>query len=96
MHFLVVILVVILVRKGVVICSLPQTHGLVVLLAQQALLTTDELRRGVEGLPGHRHMSYYHRYYHTTIFSGAIYDHTNYHTILLGSLCFRGEGSGCS
>ena len=40
----------------------PQTHSILVLLVQQGLLTTDELRRGVEALPGHAQMSYYHRF----------------------------------
>ena len=39
-----------------------QTHGILVLLVRQGLLTTDELRRGVEALPGHADMSYYHRF----------------------------------
>ena len=45
----------------------PQTHSILVLLVQQGLLTTDELRRGVEALPGHAHMSYYHRFEHVLI-----------------------------
>jgi len=39
-----------------------QTHSILVLLVQKGLLTTDELRRGVEALPGHAQMSYYHRW----------------------------------
>eukprot|EP00092_Neocalanus_flemingeri_P003611 GFUD01003875.1.p1 GENE.GFUD01003875.1~~GFUD01003875.1.p1 ORF type:complete len:443 (+),score=136.99 GFUD01003875.1:43-1371(+) len=39
-----------------------QVHATLVLLAQQGLLTTDELRRSVEALPGHTSMSYYHRW----------------------------------
>jgi len=39
-----------------------QTHGILVLLVRQGLLTTDELRRGVEALLGHLDMSYYHRW----------------------------------
>ena len=38
-----------------------QTHGLLALLFRQGHVTTDQLRRGVEALPGHREMSYYHR-----------------------------------
>ena len=38
------------------------------LLVRQGLLTTDELRRGVEALPGHADMSYYHRFYTIQIY----------------------------
>jgi len=39
-----------------------QVHATLVLLSQQGLLTTDELRRSVEALPGHIDMTYYHRW----------------------------------
>ena len=39
-----------------------QTHGILVVLVREGFLTTDELRRGVESLPGHADMSYYHRW----------------------------------
>lgn len=39
-----------------------QTHALLVLLSRQGIVSTDELRRAVEALPGHRELGYYHKW----------------------------------
>ena len=39
-----------------------QVHATLVILAQKGLMSTDELRRAMEALPGHKEMTYYHRY----------------------------------
>ena len=39
-----------------------QVHATLILLTQQGLMSTDELRRAMESLPGHKTMSYYHRW----------------------------------
>ena len=39
-----------------------QVHATLILLTQQGLMSTDELRRAMECLPGHKTMSYYHRW----------------------------------
>ena len=38
-----------------------QVHATLVILAQKGLMSTDELRRAMEALPGHKEMTYYHR-----------------------------------
>ena len=40
----------------------PKVHATLVILTQRGLMSTDELRRAMEALPGHREMSYYHRW----------------------------------
>ena len=39
-----------------------QVHAVLVVLTRKGLMSTDELRRSMESLPGHREMSYYHRW----------------------------------
>ena len=39
-----------------------QVHATLVILAQKGLMSTDELRRAMEALPGHKEMTYYHRF----------------------------------
>lgn len=41
--------------------NIAQVHATLVILAQKGLMSTDELRRAMEALPGHKEMTYYHR-----------------------------------
>ena len=39
-----------------------EVHAVLVLLTRKGLMSTDELRRSIEALPGHRDMTYYHKW----------------------------------